>query len=539
MKLGFRKSVVLLFTLGLLIVGQGCQNPVARDSVVEQSTVSKAIAGSPVDKHGALRIANGKILDKNNQAVQLKGMSLFWSQWSGKFWNAQAIGYLADNWKVSLVRAAMGVEEGGYLSNKAGEKAKVITVVDAAIAKGIYVIIDWHDHHALQNKAEAIAFFKEMAQKYGKQPNVLFEIFNEPLDDSWANLKVYAEDVIKAIRDTGSNNIVIVGTRTWSQRVDEAAENPITKYSNVAYTLHYYAAFDPHKQPLRDIAKKAIDKGLTLFVTEFGTCMNDGNGYVDEAESDRWFAFLDQHKISWANWSLNDKNESASALTNNPSGTGPWADNQLTQSGRYIKAKLLGGNGGGNPQVSITSPSNNSQVLPGKVIGISAQATDNGSIKQVQFFVDNVLIGTDTTAPYSINWTSPSAEKTVTVKAVATDNENKTGSASISVIVKKQGGGSVGCAYTKNDWGQGFTANLKITNTGSSPIKNWKLSFNFAGNQKITQGWSATWTQSGTLVNATPVAWNQTIQPGQSIEVGFNASYSGSNANPTNFALTF
>ncbi|HTN88651.1 MAG TPA: glycoside hydrolase family 5 protein [Sorangium sp.] len=314
-----------------------------------------AATARPVDTHGRLQIVGKELRNQYNAPVQLRGMSLFWSQWGGSFYNANVVNSIADSWGATVVRAAMGVESGGYLTNPAAEKARVKAVVDAAIAKGIYVIIDWHDHSASSHTAQAKAFFTEMAQTYGNQPNVLFEIFNEPDGEPWSEIRTYANEVIAAIRATGSNNVIIVGTPTWSQDVDIAANNPITGYSNIAYTLHFYA--NTHRESLRAKARTAMDKGLALFVTEFGTCDASGNTGLNLTESQTWINFLNTNKISWANWSLFDKNETASALVPGASTSGPWPDAQLTESGRWVKARMLEGSGGSGGSSSSSSSS--------------------------------------------------------------------------------------------------------------------------------------------------------------------------------------
>ncbi|WP_344078676.1 glycoside hydrolase family 9 protein [Luedemannella helvata] len=91
--------------------------------------------------------------------------------------------------------------------------------------------------------------------------------------------------------------------------------------------------------------------------------------------------------------------------------------------------------------------------------------------------------------------------------------------------------------YSTNDWGSGFTAAVTVANTGTAAISNWTLKFSFSGNQQVTQGWSATWSQSGTAVTATNLSWNGSLAPGASTSIGFNGSYSGSNAKPTSFTL--
>lgn len=39
-----------------------------------------------------------------------------------------------------------------------------------------------------------------MAQKYGKYPHIIYEIYNEPMEDSWESVKEYAADIISEIR---------------------------------------------------------------------------------------------------------------------------------------------------------------------------------------------------------------------------------------------------------------------------------------------------------------------------------------------------
>jgi endoglucanase len=264
-------------------------------------------------------------------------MSLFWSQWSN-YYLASTVDQLADDWDASVVRAVLGVENGGYLEQPAVNEAKVVTIVDRAIARDMYVIVDWHDHHAQDHQTAALDFFTRMAKKYAASPHVIFEIYNEPLDVEWSTVKTYAEAILAAIRATGAQNLVIVGTPNWSQDVDVAASDPITAHVNVAYTLHFYAA--THKQFLRDKAKRALDAGAALFVTEWGTCAASGNGALNQAETKAWLDFLTNHEISWVNWALNDKAESCSALTPDAGTNGPWTGSSLTASGALVKTAL-------------------------------------------------------------------------------------------------------------------------------------------------------------------------------------------------------
>lgn len=291
----------------------------------------------PVAEHGALHVAGKHIVDSAGRPIQLRGMSLFWSQWSD-FYLPSTVDQLADEWHASLVRAALGVEPEGYLESAAENEAKVIAVVNRAIERGIYVIIDWHDHHAPEHEAAALEFFSRMATKYATSNAVIFEVFNEPLQVEWSSVKSYAQKVISAIREAGATNLVLVGTPNWSQDVDAVIDSPITDQQDVAYTLHFYAA--THKQWLRDKAQKAIDAGLPLFVSEWGTCEATGDGIVDQAETQLWLDFLAEHHLSWANWSLHDKAEACSALVPGAGTRGPWTDAALSDSGAWVRARI-------------------------------------------------------------------------------------------------------------------------------------------------------------------------------------------------------
>jgi endoglucanase len=307
------------------------------------TTPTSAQTQTIVQKHGQLRVSGNRIVDKNGQAVQLRGMSMYWSQWYPKYWNAATVKWLKDDWKITVIRAAMAVEPDGYLVNPTTEKNKVIAVVDAAIANGIYVIIDWHDHNADQHRSQAQAFFSEMAQRYGNTPNVLYETWNEPLEQSWANvIKPYHQAVVSSIRRYDPDNIIICGTRSWSQHVEEPKANPVPG-TNIAYTLHFYAT--THRDWLRARALDAMTTtgstpGIALFVTEYGTTEASGKGAVDPTETQKWWAFLDQHKIGHCNWSVADIPESSAALVAGASANGGWPVSQLKQSGQLVRTEL-------------------------------------------------------------------------------------------------------------------------------------------------------------------------------------------------------
>ena len=291
-----------------------------------------------VEKHGLLRVKGSHVVDKNEQLISLCGNSLFWSNngWGGeRYYNSDVIKFLKDDWNSTIIRAAMGFDDdGGYMSSPATNLARVKTVVDACIANGLYVIIDFHSHAAHNYTSQAVAFFQEMARTYGAYNNIIYEIYNEPLQVSWSGvIKPYAQTVVDAIRAIDPNNLIVVGTPDWSQGVVAASLDPINA-NNIAYTLHFYVG--THGQWLRDAATTAMNNGIALFVTEWG--MWDG---ANEASSNEWMNFCKNNFISLCNWSVNEKEEPSSALKLGASTTGGWTDADYTVSGKYVRNQML------------------------------------------------------------------------------------------------------------------------------------------------------------------------------------------------------
>ena len=277
-----------------------------------------------VSQHGQLKASGNKIVDIHGQPVILRGMSLFWSQWMGQYYNSGVVSTLVNDWKVTVVRAAMGVESGGYLTQPATERQKVINVIEAALDQGIYVIVDWNDHNANQHQADAIAFFQDIASIYGNCPHVIFEPFHEPELQDWKTvIKPYHEALVSAIR-TKSQNLVLLGSRQWNQRLDEVADNPLDSkvYTNIAYTVHFWAA--THKEKDRDIVQVAIDKDLPVFASECGFTEATGDGTIDMNEFYKWYNFMESNYISWVISAISDNGQTSAVLKSGASISGNW-----------------------------------------------------------------------------------------------------------------------------------------------------------------------------------------------------------------------
>lgn len=287
---------------------------------------------TPVGVNGQLRVQGNRIVNKNGVPVALHGMSMYaWAQQGLQFYNATAIRRLVQEWKCTVIRIPILPDKVGTQTNQ------VKTVVDACIANGVYAILDWHSMEGA-NAGAASTYFKDMAAVYGNIPNVMYETWNEPVNENWATIKSYHEQVIQAIRSVDPDNIIICGTPQWDQRPDLAAANPITLSTNIAYSLHFYAA--SHKQNIRASAAAALSRGIALFSTEYGTSEASGTGTFDAAETRLWWNFLHANGIGSANWSVSALGETSAAFNNGTSATN-WTDSNLKPSGSLVKAFIM------------------------------------------------------------------------------------------------------------------------------------------------------------------------------------------------------
>jgi endoglucanase len=97
---------------------------------------------------------------------------------------------------------------------------------------------------------------------------------------------------------------------------------------------------------------------------------------------------------------------------------------------------------------------------------------------------------------------------------------------------------SCSAAYSlANSWAGGFQAQIVLTNTGTSAISPWTLTWTFPGDQKIASMWTASYTQSGESVTAVNESYNATIAAGSSVTIGFTGTFTSSDTAPASFAV--
>ncbi|MDO4523911.1 MAG: cellulase family glycosylhydrolase [Bacteroidales bacterium] len=295
-------------------------------------------ANSPVALNGKLKVSGTQLVNECGNPIQLRGMSTHGPQWFRNCYSEESLDVLVKNWGISIFRLAMYVEEQGYITNPSGWRQWIDQYVDYCGQRGIYCLIDWHvlnPGNPNAHKSDAIDFWKYMSQKHGKKAHVLYEICNEPNGVNWSDVKNYATDVVKAIRDNNDNTVIIIGTPTWSQDVDIASSDKVSG-TNIMYTLHFYAG--SHRGELRSKAQSALNNNAPIFVTEFGTSHASGDANYSPDETKTWINWLNERKISWICWSFSDKGEVSATLVPGSCNSRNW--NNLSECGQLIKGLI-------------------------------------------------------------------------------------------------------------------------------------------------------------------------------------------------------
>ncbi|MEO3821043.1 glycoside hydrolase family 9 protein [Plantactinospora sp. B24E8] len=216
------------------------------------------------------------------------------------------------------------------------------------------------------------------------------------------------------------------------------------------------------------------------------------------------------------------------------------AGNRSAASAPVTVTTAAAGGGDTTPPGTPTGLTASAVTTTGATLSWTA-STDNVGVTGYRVYREagatDTLLGTVTATTYPV--TGLTAGTTYQFYVVAVDAAGNVSAASAPVPVTTGTTPTSGCrvGYTTTDWSSGFTGNVTITNTGSTTIDGWTLTFGFAAGQRVTQAWSATVAQSGTTVTATNLSYNGTLAPGASTSFGFNGSHTGSNPRPATFTL--
>ena len=297
--------------------------------------------GNGIARHGFLHVEGVQLTDAHGKALQLRGMSSHGLQWYPAYVNYQAL-VTTREYGANLFRAAMyadsihdGYNQDEKLRHWNGSMLHI--AIENALGADMYVIADWHllmDGNPLTHVEEAVRFFDGLSKRYANEPGVLYEICNEPNGETtWADIRTYAEEVIPVIRKNSPDAVILVGTPDFSTGLQEVAQSPLD-FDNIMYSYHFYTSYDSPYEAELDAAREA---GLPVFVTEWGIGLKNGRSQEEASEeANAFIAYLKQHTISWAGWSLSNKAEPYAAIRADVDALSGWTEEDLTPSGKLV-----------------------------------------------------------------------------------------------------------------------------------------------------------------------------------------------------------
>ena len=221
-----------------------------------------------------LRVNGNRLVDENGKEVWLQGVCIDSLQWSaGGEQILKSLQVAIDQWHANVIR--LPVTDEFWAGRNKWQKDKglkyrelVDSVIREANRKNAYVVVDLHRFKSPQD--EHLEFWRDVATRYGNQPGVIFELFNEPHSIGWAEWKSAMQKLLDTVRQTGANNVVIVGGLDWGYDLTGVASGEYVLSDTptgrgIVYSSHIY----PWKFQWDKFVLKAAEKH-PLFIGEVG-----------------------------------------------------------------------------------------------------------------------------------------------------------------------------------------------------------------------------------------------------------------------------
>ncbi|MGH3735738.1 MAG: cellulase family glycosylhydrolase [Micromonosporaceae bacterium] len=435
------------------------------------------------------QISDGRLLDANGNEFVMRGVS------HPHVWYPQHTQAYADikSHGANAVRVVLGSGKRWGPSSA----ADVADVVSRCRQHRLICVLEVHDttgygeDGAAATLDEAVDYWISVRDALvGQEAYVLVNIGNEPYGNNQAVNANWASDssgAIRRLRAAGLEHTLVVDAPNWGQdwqfimRDNARSVFDSDPQANTLFSIHMYGVFQ-QAATIRSYLDSFVTAGLPIMIGEFGHNHSDG-----DPDEDTIMSYAETLGVGYIGWS--------------------WS-----------------GNGGGVAYLDMV---------------------EDFDTTRLTWWGQRIFHGADgialTAREASVYGTPPSPSPSQTTSPSPTGSPSPTASPTMSPTVSPTGSppGDAACRVSyvvRSEWNTGFTADVTITNLGVA-TSGWTLGFGFPGDQRITNGWSATWSQDGAQVTARSLDWNANLPTGGATTVGFNGSYSGSNPTPADFTL--
>jgi len=186
--------------------------------------------------------------------------------------------------------------------------------------------------------------------------------------------------------------------------------------------------------------------------------------------------------------------------------------------------------------VTVTNPGNQAGAT-GTAASVPIHASDSAAGQTLSYSAAGLPTGLSINSSTGLISGTPTAGGTSTVTVTVRDATGASGSTTFTWNIAAPAGACAVSYTTQSQWAGGFVASVTISNPGTSPVNGWTLGFTFPGDQKITNSWNGVAAQSGEGVTITSENYNSTIAAGASTSIGFQGTWTASDAAPTSFTV--
>lgn len=291
---------------------------------------TKSYQDTPFGKYGALHVEGQNLVGVNGEKFRMVGMLNWYHMYLPSYVNRDTYADLRDNWGINTLRVAVDAYSDGGLNGweelpRSRDYIKYWTEkkIDYLTDCGMYAMVDWECglDDIKKGIKPASEFFEYISAKYADHENIIYEIDNEPNGEKsdWVAVKEYANAIIPIIRKNDPDAVIIVGTPDYSSNIT-APLNDALPYDNLMYTYHTYITdgydtdpdFDEWKEARFNSLIEALDGGLPVLVTEFGTWHTGKDGLFDrsfkwwnseiERRLDYFMSILDKKNVGFVSW---------------------------------------------------------------------------------------------------------------------------------------------------------------------------------------------------------------------------------------------
>ena len=550
------------------------------------AVVAFSLIGTATAALAGFKISGTQLLDGNGNPFIMRGVNHPHAWYTSR--TQQALADIASV-KANTVRVVLA--DGQQWTRTTA--TEVANIINWAKQNKLIVVLEVHDVTGSGEQASAGTLYNATtywldiaATLQGQEDYVLINIANEPYGNgvpasTWVDQHKQA---IQRIRTAGLTHTLIVDAANWGQDWEEIMLNNASSVAaadtlkNTLFSVHMYQVYQSRSTVESYVTRFMQTHNLPLIVGEFGA-----DHYGEFVDADSIMAVAQQYNIGYLGWSWsgNSSNVASLDITNNwnVNSLSTWG-NRLINGTNGIKAtaqlasiygSASSSSSSSSSVVSSSSSSAVSSVVSSSSVSsssVSSSSVSSSSVssvsggQQCNWYGTRYPLCVTTTngwgwennqsciaratcsaqpAPWGIVGDSSSSVASSSSSVVSSTSSvissssssirsSSSSSSSIASSVASSAAPAGNCQYVvTNQWGDGFTGAVRITNRGSSAINGWSVSWSYSDGSRLTNSWNANVTGTNPYT-ATHLSWNGSIQPGQTVELGFQGTKSANQA---------